>query len=485
MPASVPLRTKTWYGLGQMAEGVKNSSFNTFLLFYFTAVLGLPGSTAGLALFIALLFDAVTDPVIGSLSDRLHHRFGRRHPFLIAAALPLGVFFALLFSPPEGLGERGLFAWLLVFAVLVRASMTLYHVPHLSLGAELSEDYAERTTIVAWRTVFGLTGAGLAVGAAFLFFFRPAPGFPDGQLNPAVYPPYGVTFGILMVVVILISAWGTWDRIPMLPKPGANAQPAGPGAIFREYALALRNPSFASLFAGVVVFFIMRGIQEVLALHMGTYFWNLSADQIIVIALPALPGAILGIPLWTVAAARIDKKPTFLAGNALFSICVLLPPTAQLLGFFPPQESPSYLVLLTTASFISGIGAGGALVTAGSMMADIADEHELTTGLRQQGIFFGALAFGAKTTSGLGSFLGGLALDAIDFPTQAERGTVPPEIVDALGVLYGPGIALIAVLAFVILSRYRLNGKRHAEIVVELKRRRLRGEAVDPTWPRD
>ena len=135
MPARVPLRTKTWYGLGQAAEGVKNTSFSTFLLFYFTAVLGLPGSTAGLALFIALLFDAVTDPLAGAVSDRLHHRLGRRHPFMIASALPLGVFFALLFSPPAGLGEQGLFAWLLVLAVLVRASMTLFQPVLITLAA--------------------------------------------------------------------------------------------------------------------------------------------------------------------------------------------------------------------------------------------------------------------------------------------------------------------------------------------------------------
>ena len=109
---------------------------------------------AGIAVGIALVFDAITDPLAGSISDRFKSRFGRRHPFIYASVVPLAVGFYLLFAPPEGLGQWGLFAWLLGFAVMTRASMTLFHVPHLSLGAELSEDYTERTTVVGFRYFF-------------------------------------------------------------------------------------------------------------------------------------------------------------------------------------------------------------------------------------------------------------------------------------------------------------------------------------------
>ena len=128
-------------------------------MFYFNQVLGLSGTLAGTAIFIALVFDAVSDPVAGSLSDRFRSRWGRRHPFMYASAAPLAVTFYLLFNPPSGLGQAGLFCWLLCFAVLVRASMTLYHVPHLALGAELTDDYSERTTVVAYRSLFSMVGA--------------------------------------------------------------------------------------------------------------------------------------------------------------------------------------------------------------------------------------------------------------------------------------------------------------------------------------
>ena len=124
---SVPI--KLAFGVGQLAEGVKNAAFGTFLLLFYNQALGLSGGLAGTAIFIALCFDAVTDPIAGSVSDNFQSRWGRRHPFMVASALPLAIAFFCLFSPPAGLSSWGLFAWLTTFTILSRAAMTLYHVP--------------------------------------------------------------------------------------------------------------------------------------------------------------------------------------------------------------------------------------------------------------------------------------------------------------------------------------------------------------------
>jgi Na+/melibiose symporter-like transporter len=470
--ARVPFATKTAFGAGQIAEGVKAASFSYFLLFYYTQVLGLPGTWTGLALFIATSFDAVTDPLTGSLSDRLRHRWGRRHPFMYASAVPMGISFALLFAPPQSLGQQGLFAWLLAFTLLVRGSMTLYHVPHLALGAELSDDYSERTTIVAFRTFFGVIGTALAIACAWLYFFRATPEFEMGQLDPAAYPGYGLLFACVIAASILGSAWGTHDRIPFLPRPPQDEPPFDTRALLRDYASALRNDSFRAIFLGVVVFFVMRGIQEVLSTHMGTYFWELDPRQIFATSAAGVLGFLVGIPFSAVAARRLDKRPAFLIGVAAFSLFMLGPPVAKLAGWFPPATSPLYLGVLIGAGFLATFAAAAGVVMAGSMMADIADQHELATGLRREGIFFGALAFAGKSTSGLGAFLGGVALDVIDFPTQATPGSVPPETIDALGIVYGPGIAILAVIAMVFLARYRIDHREHQSIAGQLARRR-------------
>lgn len=463
-----------------MAEGLKNSSFELFVFFYYVQVLGLSGTLAGLATFVALLVDAILDPVVGSLSDQTRHRFGRRHPWLYAAPLPLAAVFIALFRPPDGLGSAGLFAWLLGFAVLTRIAITLFHVPHMALGAELSDDYGERTTIVAFRTFFGIGGAAAASILGLGVFFAATPEFPNGQLDPAAYPRYAWAVAAGMVVAMYLCALGTHHRIPRLRVHEATPEAFSFGRVAREMREALSNPSFRALFVGIVIFFVTRGVQSTLGLHLGTYLWRLTTGEILEINLALIAGFLLGIPFWTVASRRLDKKPTFLIGVAIFSVFVFLPPVLWTLGAFPAHGSALYMPLLLGMSFVAAFGGTAGLISAGSMMADIADEHELSVGRRQEGVFFGALAFAGKSASGLGHGIAGLGIDAIGFPRDAAPGAVPHEVLVDLAILYGPGIMLLAVVAFGFLTRYRLDRTRHAEILAELQARRSRDREAGP-----
>ena len=182
------------FGLGSYAEGIKSGAFSYFLLFYYNQALGLSGSLSGVALAVALLFDAITDPLVGSLSDRHRSRWGRRHPFMYGSAVPFALVFYLLFVPPAGLGQTGLFAWLLFFSLATRAALTFYSVPHMTLGAELTPDYDERTTLAAVRAFLSIGGGVSVVLGGFGFFFR-----DGGQLDAANYPPFAITAAVAMV----------------------------------------------------------------------------------------------------------------------------------------------------------------------------------------------------------------------------------------------------------------------------------------------
>ena len=133
-----------------------NSAFAILLFFYFNQVLGLSGTLCGLALLIATSIDAITDPVMGTISDNWRSSLGRRHPFMYASALPLAISFYFLFAPAFDSGNA-LFVWLTGFAILTRMSMTLFHVPHMAFGAELSDDFDRRTNLVAYRMLFGVS----------------------------------------------------------------------------------------------------------------------------------------------------------------------------------------------------------------------------------------------------------------------------------------------------------------------------------------
>jgi GPH family glycoside/pentoside/hexuronide:cation symporter len=202
-------RIRLAYGIGQLAEGVKSSAFSFFLLFYYVSVLGISGTAAGLAIFISLCFDGITDPLMGSISDASKSKRGRRHPFIYGAIIPFVVSFYFLFNPPSGLCEAEIFAWLVVFAILTRGFMTIYAVPHLSLNAELSDDYGERTTLASIRSMFSLMGYLIVVVGGFFYFFADTPEFSNGQMNPSAYSDFALTFAVIMAVVIFLSAWGT------------------------------------------------------------------------------------------------------------------------------------------------------------------------------------------------------------------------------------------------------------------------------------
>ena len=198
----VGVGTKLAFGIGSAGEACAHVGFMQFNMIYYANVLGVSGTLVGMAVLIALVFDAVTDPLMGSISDRFRSRLGRRHPFMFASALPLGLCFAAIYSPPSGVGELGLFAWLCVFTILMRIALTLFNVPHLALGSELSRDYHQRSAVIAYHALFQVVGGA---GVAFLGWrwFAKAPG---GVSNGGNFLSIGLGAGAFMTCVVLISA---------------------------------------------------------------------------------------------------------------------------------------------------------------------------------------------------------------------------------------------------------------------------------------
>ena len=174
-PARSPRRLKLpvmmSYGFGQVSEALVTVGFSTFLLFYYNQVLKVSGTVTGIALAISLVVDAVIDPMAGALSDRLRSRFGRRHPYILFAAVPLAAAFFMMFNPPAGLSELELAVWLVAFTLLTRVALTFYTVPHLALGAEMAHDYNQRSTMYSFSIFFSYVGAAVGVALSYRAFF--------------------------------------------------------------------------------------------------------------------------------------------------------------------------------------------------------------------------------------------------------------------------------------------------------------------------
>ncbi|WP_293454582.1 MFS transporter [Phenylobacterium sp.] len=474
--SGLPLRTRAMYGLGETAEGIKTAALETFLFFYYVQVVGLSGTLTGLALFVALLFDGLTDPMVGAWSDRTRTRLGRRHPYLYAAPLPLALALFGLFQPPA-LPQAGLFLWLVGFAVGARFAMTLYFVPHMALGADLSRDFEERVAIGGWRTLFGYLGRVLALFLAFSVFFAARDGDPNGQLDRAAYPPFALTLGVLVIVFVLASALGT--QRAALARSGAAVPDHASGGVWRTLQRAAAIPSIRALWIALLIMYLYNGVQFALALHMNTYFWRLPPQQLQFVFYATTVGFILGIPLARPLANRWDKKPVYMAGVAGSCVLGSLPTLLRLCGAAPPNGAPELFHLLVGCAF--GLGFVGALpvVLSAAMLADASDEYDVVHGGRTEGLFFGVNAFCRKASLGLGGAVAGLIVDLVRFPAHADPAAVPPEAMTRLGIAYAPVMLAVLFTGLACMIPYDLSRRRHADIVHALARRRTTSASID------
>ena len=477
VPGKLRFDVKLAFGVGQLGEGLKNGAFGIFLLFYYNQVLGMPGTLAGLAVGTAVVVDAFTDPLAGSLSDHWRSRLGRRHPFMYASILPLAVSFFFLFNPMVS-GDWALFAWLVVFANATRTSISLYYVPHNALGAEMTEDFDERTALVGYRTFFSHLGHLLAVIVGMGVFFSATPEFENGQLNAAAYPPYAATLAVAMAAVILWSAWGTRSVIPHLPTVTERVSFHALAVIrrvFSDIATAMRCGSFRWLFSGILIVFVMVGVDGALNIYIYTYFWELTRTEIILVVAGYPIGVMFGAMFSARIFARWGKRAGIMFGAGSWAFWQILPVALRLLGWFPENADALLLPLLVAIRVIQGASTVQANVALGSMVADTADEHELDTGRRQEGVFFAASSFSQKAASGMGNIVAGFALDLIDWPRGTHIRTaadVPADTLVDLGLVYGPYVAGFAVVSLWCFTHYQLSRERHAEILAELAVRR-------------
>src|SRR5882724_6709065 len=185
------LGTKLLYGLGSVAFGTKDAGFSAFLLIFYNQVLGVSATLVSFAIMLALIADAVFDPIIGEISDNWRSRLGRRHPFMYGAAVPVAVLYFMLWNPPHW-SQGALFVYLLLTAIFVRMAIACYEIPSAALAPELSPDYDQRTSLMAFRWLFGALAAGITLAITFAFFMTATKAQPTGILNRDGYFSYSV-----------------------------------------------------------------------------------------------------------------------------------------------------------------------------------------------------------------------------------------------------------------------------------------------------
>jgi glycoside/pentoside/hexuronide:cation symporter, GPH family len=442
----VPFRTKIAYGIGAMAYGIKDNGFSVFLLLFYNQVVGLPAGLVGTVIAIALAFDALIDPLIGVFSDRTHSRWGRRHPWLYASALPIGLSWLLLWHPPEG-SQSLILGWLLVTAIFTRAAIAINEVPSLAMAPELTLDYHERTAVMRYRYLFGWAGGLMMLMLAYGVFLAPPLGALSGPTAAGGYALYGLFGAVTMALTVVISAIGTHKRLAHPPAKRILAEPVQ--ETVQKMRETLSNRAFLILMLSGIFGYTNQGVGFALSSYNLNFVWQFSSGALLIYAMTLFLGVVVTFFVVTPIARALGKvraAATLTMVSALFIVSTY---TLRLLGLFPDVGSPMLLplfLLLNTAGTASGVGA---MIIAGSMMSDVVESSEEQTGRREEGLFFAGALFMQKCASGLGILITGWILSLAQFPERAVADQVELAVLDSFTLLF-----IVATLALSAVSAW-------------------------------
>lgn len=463
-PLGTPVRML--YGVGSVAYGIKDIAFRTYLLLYYNQVVGMPATLVSAAIMVALLIDAISDPVVGHLSDNLRSRWGRRHPLMYLSAIPAAGSFLLLWLPPEGMSNTALFFYLVVVASLVRTFITLYEIPSSALAPELTTDYNERTSIASYRYFFGyIGGLGMSFAALYLFL-TPTEEYPVGQLNPHGYWLFGVVGAIVMISTVALSTIGTHHRIPYLRKP--EVERLGVRETLHHMKRCFSHRGFLAILGFGVLKYTAIGITAALSLYFGTYFWEFSSKQLALLALDGVIGATLALIMAPKASLRWGKRNAAF-GLAVIAVLVAVSPyILRLMGWFLPNESPLLLPTLFGLQAVYATCGIASAILVHAMIGDVVDEAALTTGRRAEGLYYAANSFMQKSVSGLGVLFAGIMLAVVGMPEGVKPGELAEGVVEHLAMIYIPAVALLYIVGASMLYYYRIDQASHEATLAQL-----------------
>ena len=410
---SVPRGLLFFYGLPAVGVGYMFLFMSLFLMKFATDVLLIAPAVMGAILGASRIWDAVSDPIVGYLSDRTNSRAGRRRPWLYAAAPLIGLSFLMVFAPPDGLTGVQLSVWMGVAVFAYFTAMTVFIVPHLSLGADLTPPGHPRNRVYGARHLSWNIGSILALAAmAWLLL---APGEGDGATRRGA-ALVAIVSGLAVTSLVVLSSWYLRNFHAAQSDPGRQRALAAYRDVWRN--------SHARLLL-IIIFIDNMGLAiiSVLTLYVSEYVVG-RADLAPLFILSFMIPAVVTVPLWVRLAGRFGKKPVWLLSMILAGL--------SFGGMFFADEGRVPLLMLLAALAGAANGNGGAIGP--SLLSDTVDFDAARTGERKEGAYFAAMTFMIKLAFGVTFLLTGLVLQWVDFiPNQPQTDSVKL----ALRSLYG------------------------------------------------
>ncbi len=392
--ARLSVKEKLGYGLGDTASHFVWDMVGFWILIFYTDTFGISAAAAGTIMFIARLWDMISDPLMGVISDRTRTRWGKFRPYILWTALPYSILAVLAFTTPD-LGPTGKVVYAAVTYLLLMTAYTAINLPYSSLGAVMTADSMERTSLNTYRFVCAFVGQLIVSGMALTL----AGFFGQGD-NAKGYRLTVTLFAVIAFVLFIIAFLSTRERI----QPPKTQQ----DSLKLDFKILLSNRPWVILAIVGVISFVMFALQNLsLAYYFKYYIGREESVQLFnVVGSIAL---IVALPLSKPLAKRFGKKNVFIGSSLISGLCFTL-------LYLPGAESLGWVYAL---NILGKMAYAPAVPLLWTMIADAADYAEWTSGRRATGLFFSAATFAQKGGWGIGGALAGWLLAAYGYVEQA------------------------------------------------------------------
>ncbi len=441
---------KLAYGVGDVGPALVTTISGFFLNAFLLDVAGLRPAMAAVIFLIVKIWDSVNDPIIGTLTDRTHTRWGRRRPWLLFGAVPFGIAWLLQWLVPD-MGNWGLFFYYLIVALLLDTALTAVNVPYAALTPEIAPGYNERTSLNTFRFSFSILGGMFAL-IIHDTLLKATDSVTTGYAVSAAF------MGVVIIVTNLItfaSTKETYFQDKDIEEPG----------FIEGFKIAFSNRPFVMVTAVYLLSWLaIQFIQANMLLYVR--YWLGGEDQFIILAMSLQISIFVFLIVWTKVSKYIGKRRVYFIG-ASFWIVVM---------FFLFWVQPGQMPLLVALAILAGAGASVAYLIPWSMLPDVVDVDELNTGLRREGVYYGFFVFLQKLGISLGLAISNLVFDAAGYinANPGEAFPMQPEMVQlALRLFISFIPAAVVLFSFPIVYKYPITRQRHAEIRAELTERHV------------
>ncbi|MCD6570636.1 MAG: MFS transporter [Deltaproteobacteria bacterium] len=439
----LPVKVKVAYGAGDLAANLVFNTINFFLIYFLTDVLFLSAAIAGVSMMIVRIWDAMVDPAVGYLSDRTVTRFGRRRPWILFGAFPLGIFFFLLFTKVPIENHTFLFIYITIVYAVCFTSYSVVNIPYSALTPELTQDFDERTNLTGYRMTAALLGTLIAAGAT-----KPLVSlFPNEGIG---FSCVALFYSIVVVLINLVVFFNVKEKKEFLKK---DTTP-----VLESYRSAFKNKPF--IIAAICYFLNLMALiilSSTLIYHLKYYMKNESAISPIFLTLLLTAAAM--IPVWVLISKKIGKKLAYSIGMGIFAGVVVA-------VFF---LKPNQITLMYFLIAVIGLGLSTNYVLPWAIVPDTIEYDELYTGKRREGLFYGVWNFGTKLAGAVAILIVGVVMDFTGYVANVPQ---TPEALLGIRALMSFVPAAIILLGIIVLSFYPITQKRYQEILEELEMKR-------------